>query len=123
MISFSRISSVSFSRPDSTRCDLATGDNRRSRSWVSTPATAQDARSLPIDLNQDNVDKNGEPIVNSMANDGAAALSWDGPTMIFYSNCAGGFGGHDLDMSTRERTKDVGHALPSVRMSTVPEFF
>jgi hypothetical protein len=39
----------------------------------------------------------------SSASDGAAALSWDGQTMVFYSNRAGGFGGNDLYMSTREK--------------------
>jgi hypothetical protein len=71
--------------------------------WVATRASTQDPWLLPVNLNQDNVDKGGDPIVNTTANDGAAALSWDGQTMIFYSNRAGGYGGNDLYMSTRPK--------------------
>jgi len=71
--------------------------------WVSTRDSAQDPWSLPINLNSDNVNKGGDPVLNTTANDGAAALSWDGLTMIFYSNKAGGFGGNDLYISTRQR--------------------
>lgn len=71
--------------------------------WVSTRASAQDTWSLAIDLNNDNVSKGGDPLPNSGANDGAPALSWDGQTMIFYSNRAGGLGGNDLYMSTRQK--------------------
>jgi hypothetical protein len=63
--------------------------------WAATRASAQDPWSFPADLD----------IVNSVSNDGAAALSWDGQTMIFYSNRAGGLGGNDLYMSTRERVR------------------
>lgn len=78
-------------------------------SWVSTRASAQDPWSIPINLNQDNLNKCGQlnidpcPVVNSTANDGAPALSWDGLTLIFYSNRPGGSGGNDLYMSTREK--------------------
>ncbi len=82
-------------------------------SWVSTRATAQDAWSWPIDLNQDNLNKCGQlgidstscPVVNSTVNDGAPALSWDGQTLIFYSNRggAGASRGNDLYMSTRQK--------------------
>ena len=37
------------------------------------------------------------------ADDGAAALSWDGQTMIFFSTRSGGYGGKDLYMSTRQK--------------------
>jgi WD40-like Beta Propeller Repeat len=70
--------------------------------WVSTRGSAQDPWSLAIDLNTDNINKGGAPAVNSTANDGAPALSWDGQTMIFYSNKAGGLGGNDLYVSTRQ---------------------
>ena len=79
--------------------------------WISTRASAQDSWSIPININLENMDKCGQlgidpgscPVVNSTANDGAAALSWDGRTMIFYSNRGGGFGGNDLYMSTRKK--------------------
>ena len=71
--------------------------------WVSTRASSQDLWSIAIDLNGDNVNKGGDPVVNTAANDGAPALSWDGQTMIFYSNKAGGLGGNDLYMSTRQK--------------------
>jgi hypothetical protein len=78
-------------------------------SWVSTRASAQDAWSIPINLNLDNVNKCTQmgidpcPVVNVGANDGAPALSWDGQTLIFYSNRAGGTGGNDLYISTRQK--------------------
>lgn len=71
--------------------------------WVSTRASVQDSWSLPINLNDDNVNKGGAPVLNTTANDGAAALSWDGQTMVFYSSVAGGLGGNDLYISTRQR--------------------
>ena len=71
--------------------------------WVSTRGSAQDPWSIAIDLNNDNVNKGGDPVVNTTANDGAPALSWDGQTMIFYSNKAGGLGGNDLYVSTRQK--------------------
>ncbi len=79
--------------------------------WVSTRASVQDPWSIPININQDNLDKCGQlgidagscPLVNTAANDGAAALSWDGQTMIFYSNRPGGYGRNDLYMSTRQK--------------------
>jgi hypothetical protein len=80
-------------------------------SWVSTRASAQDLWSTPADLNQDNVDKcnllgiSPCPVVNTSANDGAPALSWDGQTLIFYSNRGGvgSSGGNDLYVSTRQK--------------------
>jgi hypothetical protein len=80
--------------------------------WVSTRDSvlvSQGNWSTPVDLNQDNLDKcnqlgiNPCPVLNTSANDGAPALSWDGLTMIFYSNRSGGSGGNDLYMSTRTR--------------------
>ena len=71
--------------------------------WVSTHASAADPWSIPINLNQDNSDKGGDPVVNTAANDSAPALSWDGETVIFFSNRAGGRGGNDLWLSTRTK--------------------
>jgi hypothetical protein len=81
-------------------------------SWVSTRASAQDVWSIPINLNQDNLNKCSQlgidpcPAVNTSANDGAPALSWDGQTLLFYSNRAGGSGGNDLFMSARTKLPD-----------------
>lgn len=83
--------------------------------WVFTRDSVQlmqDNWSIPINLNQDNLDKcnqlgiNSCPVVNRSANDGAPALSRDGLTMIFYSNRPGGSGGNDLYMSTRSKLPD-----------------
>jgi hypothetical protein len=85
--------------------------------WVSTRASvqlSQDNWSTPVNLNQNNLDKCDQlgigqascPVVNTHANDGAPALSWDGQTMIFYSNRPGGSGGNDLYMSTRTKLPD-----------------
>jgi len=71
--------------------------------WVSTRDSAQDAWSVAIDLNADNVNKGSAAVVNTTANDGAPALAWDGQTVIFYSNRAGGLGGNDLYISTRQK--------------------
>jgi hypothetical protein len=79
--------------------------------WIATRASVQDPWSVPINLNVENADKCSQlgidptacPAINTTANDGAAALSWDGQTMIFYSNRAGGHGGNDLWMSTRQK--------------------
>jgi hypothetical protein len=76
--------------------------------WVSTRASTQDSWSIPININAENMDKCEQlvidpcPVVNTSANDGAAAVSWDGRTMIFYSNRTGGLG-IDLYMSTRKK--------------------
>jgi hypothetical protein len=83
--------------------------------WVSTRDAvqlSQDNWSTPVNLNQDNLEKCSLlgiapcPVVNTSANDGAPALSWDGLTMIFYSNRSGGSGGNDLYMSTRPKLPD-----------------
>jgi WD40 repeat protein len=71
--------------------------------WVSTRTSAQDLWSIPININQDNLNKGGDLVVNTTANEGAPAISWDGQTLIFYSNRAGGYGGNDLYMSTRQK--------------------
>jgi WD40-like Beta Propeller Repeat len=71
--------------------------------WVSTRDSAGDPWSSAIDVNADNLNKGGTSVVNTTANDGAPALSWDGQTVIFYSNRAGGQGGNDLYVSTRQR--------------------
>jgi WD40-like Beta Propeller Repeat len=73
--------------------------------WVSTRASAQDLWSIPINVNQDNLNDGGDAVINTAANESAPALSWDGQTMIFYSNRAGGHGGNDLYMSTRQKLK------------------
>lgn len=67
--------------------------------WVSTRESTQDAWSIPVNLDPDIT----SPVVNSTAFDGAPALSWDGQTLIFFSQRAGGFGGSDLYMSTRQK--------------------
>lgn len=71
--------------------------------WVSTRSSAQDPWSVAIDLNQDNVNKGENAVVNTISNDGAPALSWDAQTVIFYSNRPGGLGGNDLCISTRQK--------------------
>ncbi|HZZ15721.1 MAG TPA: hypothetical protein VFE08_07155, partial [Candidatus Sulfotelmatobacter sp.] len=81
--------------------------------WVAMRASAQDFWQLPINMNLDNQDKCKElgvdpgscPTVNTAANDGAAALSWDEQTMLLYSNRAGGLGGNDLYISTRRKLR------------------
>jgi hypothetical protein len=79
--------------------------------WVSTRASAQAPWSIATDIDLENLDRCAHlgidpgscPVVNTTANDGAPALSWDGQTMIFYSNRSGGQGGNDLYMSTRKQ--------------------
>jgi hypothetical protein len=81
--------------------------------WVATRASTQDPWQLPINLNLDNQDKCTKlgidpgscPTVNTAANEGAATLSWDGQTMLLYSNRAGGLGGNDLYISTRRKLR------------------
>ena len=82
--------------------------------WVTTRASAHDPWRTPVNLNLDNQDKCSRagidpescPSVNTTANDGAAALSWDGKTMLLYSNRSGGMGGNDLYISTRKKLHD-----------------
>jgi hypothetical protein len=72
--------------------------------WVSTRDSVQDSWSSAIDLNVDNVNKGSAAVVNTISNDGAPALSWDGQTVVFYSNRAGGLGGNDLYIATRQKS-------------------
>jgi hypothetical protein len=83
--------------------------------WVSTRdfvQLSQNNWTTPVNLNQDNLNKcnqlsiNPCPVVNTSAKDGAPAISWDGQTMIFYSNRPGGSGGNDLYVSTRTKLPD-----------------
>ena len=60
--------------------------------WTSTRQSAHDAWSTPTNL--------GTPL-NSSAADQQPSLSFDGRTLLFASNRAGGFGGTDIWMSTR----------------------
>jgi hypothetical protein len=69
--------------------------------WVSTRASAQDPWSIPLNLNQDNLNKGSNVVVDTGLNDSAPALSWDGETMVFWSNRAGGL--NDLYVSTRSK--------------------
>ncbi len=80
--------------------------------WVSTRPVVDGTQSnwsTPININDDNlakcalvgIDAASCPVLNVSANDGAPALSWDGQTMVFYSNRAGGSGANDLYVSTR----------------------
>jgi len=62
--------------------------------WVSTRATTLDPWSTPVNLG---------PAVNSVAFDGAPALSFDGTTLYFFSERPGGFGKRDLYVTTRHR--------------------
>jgi hypothetical protein len=70
--------------------------------WVSTRESTEDPWSTPVNLG---------PVVNSTAFDGAPALSWDGTTLYFFSERAGGIGKRDLYLTTRtklrHRDKDV----------------
>jgi hypothetical protein len=82
--------------------------------WVSTRDSVQDNWSPSVNLNQENlakcalmgIDPAACPVLNTAANDGAPAFSWDGQTMIFYSNRPGGSGGNDLYTSTRTKLPD-----------------
>jgi len=66
--------------------------------WVATRASTCDTWSVPANV--------GAP-VNTAANDGAPALSFDGTTLYFYSTRPGGYGGNDLYVTTRARIR--GH--------------
>jgi WD40 repeat protein len=84
--------------------------------WVSTRPSAGDPWSIPVNLNLDNqakclqvnINPGSCPAVNTTANDSAAALSWDGQTIMFYSNRPGGYGGNDLYISTRQKLRGKG---------------
>lgn len=87
--------------------------------WVSTRPNvdaAEDNWSFPpLGLNDDNlakcsmlgIDQASCPVVNTSSNDAAPAVSFDGQTMILWSNRAGGFGGNDLYISTRQKICDA----------------
>lgn len=62
--------------------------------WVSTRGSTRDSWGTPINLG---------PVVNSTAFDGAPTLSFDGTTLYFFSERAGGFGKRDLYVTTRTR--------------------
>jgi hypothetical protein len=82
--------------------------------WVATRQSAQDFWSIPMNITLANLEKCGLlgidsvscPLINTTANDSAPAISWDGETMMFFSNRAGGNGGNDLYMSTRQKLND-----------------
>src|SRR6266511_3415619 len=86
--------------------------------WVATRATTADLWSYPVNLG---------PAVNTTAFDGAPALSFDGTTMYFFSNRAGGSGGNDIWVTTRARLRGqvVGVAAiasaPLVRHIVAPQ--
>ena len=66
--------------------------------WVSTRPTTSDPWSLPVNLGAG---------VNTIAFDGAPALSFDGTTLYFFSARAGGAGGNDLYVTTRTHLHPV----------------
>jgi len=85
--------------------------------WVSTRNSvllSQDNWSTPVNLNDDNLAKCAQldiaaadcPVVNTGFNDAAPAISWNGQTLILWSNRVGGYGGNDLYMSTRTKLPD-----------------
>jgi len=68
--------------------------------WTSTRPTTSSDWSTPVNLG---------PTINTKANEGGAAISFDGTTLFFFSNRSGGLGGRDLYTSTRTviHLKDV----------------
>ena len=64
--------------------------------WTSTRRSVHDPWSTPENLG---------PVLNSPVSDVTPHLSFDGRTLIFGSDRPGGFGGHDLWMSTRSPGK------------------
>ena len=65
--------------------------------WYSTRNSTAEPWAIPLLL----------PNVNSIALDGAPAISWDGTELYFFSARAGATAGNDLYLSTR--TKITGH--------------
>ena len=61
--------------------------------WFSTRASTYDLWSIPVLV----------PFVNSVATEGAPALSWDGTELYFFSNKLGASAGNDLYVSTRTK--------------------
>ena len=74
--------------------------------WTSTRHSVHHPWSVPINV--------GAPI-NSDSVDATPNLSWDGRTMIFASNRAGGLGGNDLWISTRTPVEHGDRHLDSRR--------
>ena len=72
--------------------------------WVSTRPTTSDPWSMPVNLG---------PTVNTTAFDGAAALSFDGTTLYFFSNRPGGQGGNDIWMTTRAKLRGQESTIAS----------
>ena len=66
--------------------------------WVATRGSTGAPWSTPVNLGS---------TVNSVSNDGAPALSFDGTTLYFYSNRPGGRGGNDLQVATRTKLQTV----------------
>jgi len=64
--------------------------------WVAMRDKRQDPWGTPVDV---------DPGINTGFADGAPVLSADGTEMFFYSNRPGGFGGNDLYVSHRTRTR------------------
>lgn len=67
--------------------------------WVATRASTSDPWSTPVNLG---------PVVNSAADEGGAALSFDGRTLYFTSDRLAPSGRHDIWVTTRPkpRTQD-----------------
>jgi hypothetical protein len=65
--------------------------------WVATRATTNDPWSTPVNLG---------PVVNSTADEGRIALSFDGTTLYVMGTRPGGVGRQDIWMSTRTRSGD-----------------
>ena len=74
--------------------------------WVATRATTADPWSYPVNLG---------PTVNTPFFDGAAALSFDGSTLYFFSNRPGGSGGNDIWGTTRTRLPGDDVAVAKTR--------
>ena len=65
--------------------------------WVATRANTADSWSTPVNLG---------PIVNTAADEGGAAISFDGTTLYFTSTRPGGSGNHDVWVTTRTKPRD-----------------
>lgn len=64
--------------------------------WVATRSTTADPWSAPVNLGS---------VVNSVADDSRAALSFDGLSLYIESDRPGGVGDHDLWVTTRAKLK------------------
>jgi hypothetical protein len=65
--------------------------------WVSTRETTADPWSTPVTV--------GLPVDYPGSTSGGPALSWDATTLYFSSDRPGGFGAHDLYVSTRRKLR------------------